>query len=81
LGDEAVILNVSTGVYFGLDSIGTRMWQLISENGSMDKAVENFLAEFEVEEERLRHDFGLLIQQLKDKGLIVDDTKETAVAD
>lgn len=81
LGDEAVILNVATGIYFGLDSIGTRMWQLISEHGSMDKAVETLVAEFEVEEGRLRHDFVFLIQQLKEKGLITDDTQETAGAD
>lgn len=79
LGDEAVILNVSTGIYFGLDSIGTRMWQLISEHGSLEKVVETLLAEYEVEEGQLRHDLDLLIQRLKDKGLVTDGTKETVV--
>ena len=80
LGDEAVILNVSTGVYFGLDSIGTRMWQLISEQESLDNVVEVLLAEYEVEEKQLRHDLGVLIQQLKNKGLVTDGTKETVGA-
>jgi hypothetical protein len=79
LGDEAVILNVSTGIYFGLDSLGTRMWQLISEHGSLEKVVETLLAEYEVEEGQLRHDLDLLIQRLKDKGLVTDGTKETVV--
>ena len=76
LGDEAVILNLSTGIYFGLDIVGTRMWQLISENGSTEKVREALLAEYEVEEGQLRRDLDLLIQQLKDKGLLITETWE-----
>jgi len=76
LGDEAVILNLSTGIYFGLDTVGTRMWQLISEYGSTEKAGEALLAEYEVEEGQLRRDLDLLIQQLKDKGLLITETWE-----
>ena len=76
LGDEAVILNLSTGIYFGLDTVGTRMWQLISEYGSTEKVGEALLAEYEVEEGRLRRDIDFLIQQLTDKGLLVTETWE-----
>ncbi len=70
LGDEAVILNLSTGIYFGLDSIGTRIWQLMSENASSEKIIENLWAEYEVEGDRLRQDLDNLIRQFKDKGLV-----------
>jgi len=76
LGDEAVILNLSTGIYFGLDTVGTRMWQLISEHGSTEKAREALLAEYEVEENQLGQDLALLIQQLIDKGLLITETWE-----
>ena len=76
LGDEAVILNLSTGIYFGLDTVGTRMWQLISEYGSTEKAREALLAEYEVEEGQLRQDLDLLIQQLIDKGLLITEAWE-----
>jgi len=76
LGDEAVILNLSTGIYFGLDTVGTRMWQLISEHGSTEKAREALLAEYEVEEGQLRQDLDLLIQQLIDKGLLITEAWE-----
>src|SRR2546428_1202630 len=78
LGDEAVILNVASGVYFGLDSVGTRMWQLMSEHGSTEKVVKALLAEYEVEEGQLRRDLDNLVQQLTDKGLVKTDVEETA---
>jgi hypothetical protein len=78
LGDEAVILNVGTGVYFGLDEVGTRMWQLMSEHGSTEKVIEVMLTEYEFDEEQLRGDLETLIQQLSEKGLVKTDAAETA---
>ena len=80
LGDEAVILNVGSGVYFGLDEVGTRMWQLMSEHGSTDKVIEVMLTEYEVDEGKLRTDLEKLIQQLSDKGLVKTDDQETTKA-
>ena len=80
LGDEAVILNLSTGTYFGLDSVGTRIWQLISENGSAEKIIETLWAEYEVEQNQLRQDFDNLIRQLSDKGLLTADAEEVPQA-
>src|SRR3989442_15622667 len=78
LGDEAVLLNLSSGVYFGLDSVGTRMWQLMSEHGSTEKDVETLLTQYEVEEGQLRPDLDNLIQQLSEKGLVKTHVEETA---
>jgi Coenzyme PQQ synthesis protein D (PqqD) len=80
LGDEAVILNVASGVYFGLDSVGTRMWQLMSEHGSTDKVIEALVDEYEVEEAQVRQDLDNLIRQLSDKGLVITDATETSPA-
>jgi predicted RND superfamily exporter protein len=80
LGDEAVILNLSSGVYFGLDDVGTRMWQLMSEHGSTDKVIELLLEEYEVEETQLRADLEKLIQQLSEKGLVKTDVTQTAAS-
>jgi len=80
LGDEAVILNLATSRYFGLNSVGTRLWQLIAEHESEEKVIEAFLAEYEVEETQLRQDMDDLIQQLMQKGLVRNDTQETSQA-
>jgi hypothetical protein len=71
LAGEAVILNLSSGVYFGLDEVGTRMWQLLSEHGDDTKALALLLDEYEVDAEQLRQDFDQLIGQLRAKGLIL----------
>ena len=59
-----MILNLKTGTYFGLDAIGTRMWALIDELGDTDKVLKALLAEYDVEEARLRADIDELISQL-----------------
>jgi hypothetical protein len=70
LDGEAVILNLKTGTYFGLDAVGTRMWMLIGELGEHDKVLEALLAEFDVDDQRLRGDFDGLVAQLVDHGLL-----------
>lgn len=80
IADEAVVLNLSTGMYFGLDSVGTRIWHLLAEHGSSEPVVNALLAEYDVEEGRLRRDVEALLQQLLDKGLVVRDEEPTPSA-
>ncbi|MEK6533340.1 MAG: PqqD family protein [Nitrospirota bacterium] len=80
IADEAVVLNLSTGIYFGLDSVGTRIWHLLAEHGSNEPVVNALLAEYDVEEGRLRRDVEALIQQLLDKGLVARDEEHTPSA-
>lgn len=77
LAGEAVILNLATGTYFGLDEVGTRIWHVLAEHGSKDKVIEVLLGEYEVEEGQLRSDVDHLIQQLSDKGLVTTDAEPT----
>jgi len=77
LGDEAVLLNLATGTYFGLDDVGTRMWQIISEHGSTDKVLETMRDEYDVEEDLLRSDLDKLINNLIENGLMKADAPES----
>ena len=79
-GDEAVILNLATSKYFGLNSVGTRLWQLIAEHGSVEQVIEASLDEYEVEEKQLRQDLTDLIQQLMQKGLVQSEAQEASQA-
>lgn len=80
IAGEAVVLNLSTGMYFGLDAVGTRIWRLLAEHGSSEPVVNTLLAEYDVEEERLRRDIEALLQQLLDKGLVARDAEHTPSA-
>lgn len=71
LHDEAVILNLDSGTYLGLNEAGTRMWTLLTESSSIQAAFEALLNEYDVEAKQLRADLIDLIAQLIDNGLLV----------
>lgn len=70
LEGEAVILNVRTGFYFGLDEVGTRMWDVLSVAPSVQKAYELLLEEYEVEPDRLRGDLIEFVGRLREHELV-----------
>jgi len=80
LAGEAVLLNLSTGTYYGLDAVGTRIWHLLADHGTTEEIVKTLLDEFEVEENQLRRDVDDLIRQLIDKGLLKTDAQKTPSA-
>ena len=67
---ETVLLDLKSESYFGLDATGTRIWQLIQDDGNLSAAFNTMLGEFSVEEDQLLKDFSELIQQLSDAKLI-----------
>ncbi len=70
LDGEAVILNLESGIYFGLDAIGTRIWRLVEEYGSLRAVWEAMQREFEAPDETLRSDLLTFINELSAKGLV-----------
>jgi hypothetical protein len=69
LETEAVLLNLKTGVYYGLNPVGTRAWQLLSEHGRLSRVAGLMLDEFDVERDVLERDLLALGTQLVDSGL------------
>lgn len=70
LDGESVILDLSSENYFGLDEIGTRMWQILVSSGSIQDAYEILLQEYEVDPEQLQLDVQELVSQLIESGLM-----------
>jgi hypothetical protein len=70
LKGEAVLLNLKTGVYLGLNQLGTRIWQLLQEDGSLDRAKEVILQEYDVTPEKCAQDLLDLVQQMEKQGLV-----------
>jgi hypothetical protein len=69
LDDEAVLLNLKTGIYFGLNPLGTRIWQLIVEERSLARVLEKVLHEYDVGRSVLETDLLALGRQLCSSGL------------
>lgn len=71
LDGEAVILNLNSESYFGLDDVGTHMWTLLTRSTSIQAAFDSLTGEYNVEELTLRNDLIKLLLQLVDNGLLV----------
>ena len=71
LGGEAILLDLDTSTYFGLDAVGTRIWHLLAEHQSTDTIVPLLLQEFDVDEHQLRLDLEALVTQLLAQRLLI----------
>lgn len=68
--DEMALLDLETGVYFGLDPVGARMWELLAEHGTVEIAAQRMVEEYDVSPEQLRGDLLHLVEELAAKRLI-----------
>jgi hypothetical protein len=70
LAGEAAILNLKTGVYYGLDRVGAFIWNLLKEPRTVGWLRDAVLAEYEVGAERCERDLVELLARLESEGLI-----------
>ena len=70
MGEEAVLVNLSTERYLGLDPVGTRMWSVLTTAPSIEATFEQLHQEYDVEPDRLRADLEEFVEQLLGQQLI-----------
>jgi hypothetical protein len=73
IAGEAVILNLETGKYFGLDQVGTRMWQSLAEHKQVALALNDLTTEYDTTKDQLIHDLLELVENLAGHQLIEID--------
>lgn len=69
LDGEAVILNLESGTYFGLNEVGTRIWRLIEQHGRLQTVFDELCREYEVAPDRLKTDLVELVSRLAEARL------------
>lgn len=67
---EAVLLNLKSGIYFGLDAIGTRIWQLFSTHHVLSAVAREIVEEYDVTPDVCETDLLRLVSDLEQKGLV-----------
>jgi Coenzyme PQQ synthesis protein D (PqqD) len=67
---EIVLLNLQSGVYYGLDPVGSRMWHLLMERRPLDDVCAVMVEEYDVPADVLRADLSRLVDELSSKGLV-----------
>lgn len=66
LDGEAVILDLDSGTYFGLNAVGTRMWQLIERHGRLKDVFDELCREYDATADDLERDLLALVGRLAD---------------
>ena len=67
---EAVILHMDSGTYYGLDRVGTRVWDLLAEPRTLAELRDAVVAQFAVEPDRAEGDLRRLLDDLRGQGLV-----------
>lgn len=67
---ETVLVDTATGMYFGLDPVGTVVWRHLQEQRPLGEMREAMLREFDVAPERLQADLEELLAALQEHRLI-----------
>jgi Coenzyme PQQ synthesis protein D (PqqD) len=70
LPEGAVILDLNSGIYYGLDEIGTLVWRLIQEPKMVMYLASAVLEEYAVESDRCLDDLKTLFTEMAERNLI-----------
>lgn len=70
LGEESILLDLKSGTYFGLNEVGSRIWQLIPTHGRLDAIRDRLIEEYEVQADRAWQDLETLVVELLRRGLV-----------
>ncbi len=70
VADELVILSLESEEYFGLDPVGTRIWQLLATEATLQDVLDAMLDEYDVDEATLAGDVETLVSELTSRRLI-----------
>lgn len=68
--EEVVVLNLRDGIYYGLEDVGARIWQLLQQPISIVGLRDALVADYDVESTRCERDVRMLVGELAAKGLI-----------
>jgi len=74
---ESVLLDLRSEKYFGLNPVGTRVWELLQETGDVAELQARLLAEYDVAPEQLERDLHHLLERLVRAGLVEERGEET----
>ena len=73
---ETVLLDLVSEHYFGLDAIGTLIWQRISNGIHVDEAIYQIMQDYDVSRAQLEADVEALLIQLQRAGILTAESPD-----
>jgi hypothetical protein len=76
LNEEAVILSLKNGKYYGLNSVGFTVWSNVQEAATLSEIEAAVMNEYDVDEETCRREVSLFLERMLSEELVetVDGT-------
>ena len=65
-----VLLDFERGIYYGLNPVGARVWELLAEGKTTDEIIDLLTGEFDVERTDAKGDVMALMDDLAANGLL-----------
>ena len=72
VGDETVLLDLASGIYFGLDGVGQKIWEAVTEGRSLGEAATAIVNDYEVDESQAQSDVIEFAGELVTRGLLAE---------
>jgi len=70
VGEDVAILDLDHSIYYGLDAVGARIWQLLQQPTSLSQVVNVLVQEFDVDDATASTDLLALMAELVEKDLV-----------
>jgi hypothetical protein len=70
LDDHIGLFNPATEQYYILDDVGSRIWELVQEHGTIGPVVAAVTAEYAIDGATARRDVDRLLRELSEAGLV-----------
>jgi hypothetical protein len=70
IDDEKVMMSVEKGQYYGLDPIGSRVWELIEEPVKVSELINTLFQKYDVDRETCERDVLAFLEELREYGIL-----------
>lgn len=70
VADEAILIDVNSGTYFSLNSVGTEFWEMIDGQRSIGEIAGTIAAKYDVEVGMVNNDLVELAEKMGAEGLV-----------
>ena len=70
LGDETVMMSLSRNNYYGVDEVGSRIWELLVQPQTLAQLCTTLQQEYVVDAEICQQEVTVFVQQLANEGLV-----------
>ena len=70
--EDVVLMSIASGKYYGMDAIGSRIWDILEKPVKVAVIVETLMAEYNVDQKRCEEDVLAFLNKMLGKTIILE---------